>query len=159
MPLWGNRDFASGNNKPNWANTANVFGVNTAEAGVVQSGVAQGWVEWTRGRGYIVGIDILNVGSNIVSSGFLAITGGNGSVVANASYTINSVSNTVATVTLVNPGADFNTQPAVANVANTGVGYPAQFRARMGGRFGRNTYETLVVVKGMSLTDDSDTAF
>jgi hypothetical protein len=29
----------------------------------------------------------------------------------------------------------------------------------MGGRFGRNTYETLVVVKGMSLTDDSDTAF
>ena len=157
MPLWGTRDFTSGNNKPVWANTQNVFGVNTAEAGVVQSGVTQGWVEWTRGRGYVVGVNILNVGSNITSSGFLVVSGGNGSVNANISYGINNVSNTVNTITINNPGDGFNTQPSVANVANTGVGYPAQFELRMGGRFGRNTYETLVVVKGM--TGDADTTF
>lgn len=154
--LWGTRDFTSGNNKPNWANTANVYGVDTTEAGLID-GVTPGWVEVKRGLGYVIGVDISNAGSNITSAGFVTITGGSPRTAANISFGINSVSKTVNTVTLVSGGDGYLTMPT-ANVANTGVGFPAVFTLRMGGRFNRNTYETLVVVKGMT-GDSEDTEF
>lgn len=151
MPLWGNTDTVSGNNKPLFANSSDVYGVSTTEALAANNTSKQltpGWVQVTRGTGYLVGVAIGNAGSNIVASGFLSIGGGGSTSNANVRYTVNTVSNTVNSVSIVNPGEGFVSSPS-ANIANTGVGYPAQLVLTFGGRFNRNTYETLVVVKGM----------
>lgn len=156
MALWGTRDFVSGNNKPLWANTANVYGVDMSEAQAANNRtrrMAPGWVEFQRGRGYIRGVSISNAGSNITSAGFVTLNGGNFDVAANISFGINNVSNTVNTVTIVRNGEGYLNVPN-AFVLNTGVGFAATFQLTMGGRFGRNVHETLVIVKG--ITGDAD---
>jgi hypothetical protein len=158
MALWGSRDFASGNNKPLWANTANVYGVDVTEAQAANNRgrrMTSGWVEFQRGRGYINGISITNAGSNITSAGFVTLNGGNFDVAANISFGINNVSNTVNTVTIVRKGEGYLNTPN-AYVVNTGFGFAATFTLTMGGRFGRNVHETLVVVKNMTGDADAD---
>jgi hypothetical protein len=156
MPLWGNRDFTSGNNKPLYANTSNVYGIDTSESIAANNAFKRttpGWVEVTRGRGYVRGVAIANAGANITSAGFVTINGGGAYTPANISYTVNTTTNTVNSVTLVS-GGDGYLNVANAIVANTGVGYPARIELIMGGRFGRNVTETLVVIK--SMVGDSD---
>lgn len=156
MPLWGLRDFVSGNNKPLWANTANVYGVDASEAQAANNRsrrMAPGWVEFQRGRGYVQGISITNAGSNITSAGFVTIDGGNADIAANIRYTVNTTTNTVNSVTIVNQGAGY-LNVANAYVVNTGVGFRATFALQMGGRFGRNVHETLVFTR--NITGDAD---
>lgn len=156
MPLWGLRDFTSGNNKPNWANTANVYGVDVSEAQAANNRtrrMAPGWVEFQRGRGYILSAAITNAGSNITSSGFVTLDGGGVDVAANLSYTINTSTNTVNSVSVVRAGEGYLNVPN-ATVANTGVGFPAIFSLVFGGRFGRNVHETLVFTH--TLSGDAD---
>ena len=151
MPLWGTRDFVSGNNKPKYANTSNVVGINTAEAQAKARGATQGWVEVTRGRGFIQSITIVDGGQNYNSAGFLTITGGSPQTSANISFGVNSVSKQVNAVSIVNPGAGFLTMPTFgANATNSQT---ATFLVTMGGRFNRNTYETLVIVKNVTSND------
>ena len=158
MALWGTVDYASGNTKPTYANTANIYGVDTTEAAVADGkGVSPGWVEYHRGSGYVASISIANAGSNITSAGYVTISDVNATVNANISFGINNVSNTVNSVSLNEAGEGYVTLPT-ATVANTGVGFPAVIELIMGGRFNRNTYETLVVVKGMT-GDAEDTVF
>ena len=156
MPLWGTRDFVSGNNKPVWANTANVYGANVTEVTAATwsgKGVSPGWVQVTRGRGAIINVTIANAGSNIRSSGSVNLFYGNAQTNASITYGINNVSNTVNTVTLVTGGDGYLNMP-VANVTKPpGAGYDATFTITIGGRFNRNTTETLVVVKNL-LSDD-----
>lgn len=56
MPLWGNKDFATGNNKPKYANTASVFGIDVSEqqqsvTSATDRPTHAGWVEKTVGSG------------------------------------------------------------------------------------------------------------
>lgn len=157
MPLWGLRDFASGNNKPLYANTSNVFGVSLVEAQASNNRtrhLTPGWVEITRGRGYIQSISIANAGSNIRTAGFVTLDGGGYYTQANISYGINNISNTVNTVTIINRG-DGYVNTINVYVANTGTGgFYAQFTTIMGGRFGRNNIDTLVATK--NITGDAD---
>jgi hypothetical protein len=149
MALWGNTVFASGNQKPKFANTANVIGANTSRSSAVGLGISPGWVERTIGTGYVKEIGILgsNTGANYNANGFITFTGGGGTG-ANASFTYNAVTNTIATITLNSGGSGYsNTPTAGANVANT---TRALFYVRLGGRADRNTYETLAYVKSMS---------
>lgn len=94
MPLWGGRQFASGNSKPNYAyapyfavpqgggltlgaannaqNVANVFGVTangmTDAASLLRSQVGHaGWVAVSIGRGFIRDGVLLSAGNNITN--------------------------------------------------------------------------------------------
>ena len=114
MPLWGNKDYATGNQKPLFANTSNissasttvgakantnkfygsVFGVSSTEADAV-SGTNKkpahpGWVSHKVGTGPIKGISITG-GNGYNSGGYLILTDtsvANSGSGANISYSI-----------------------------------------------------------------------
>ena len=120
MPLWGNKDFATGNNKPVYANTSNLvsnstinagkantdkfygstFGVSATEETAQTKYPAQhaGWVSLKVGTGPIKSISVVNGGQGINSAGFLLLTDtsakGSGAT-ANISYTIANSQNTL----------------------------------------------------------------
>jgi hypothetical protein len=183
MSLWGTKDQA--NNAPKYAvagglgvaangealfgNTQvgafvadaalGVFGVDTTEAGVAGEGkkVAHaGWNLRKVGTGSVISIQIANAGANYKTPGFITFTGGSGTG-ANASYTVNTTTNTINSVTLVSGGSDYIAAPT-ANAANaTGVN-SASFVVTVGGRAGRVSYETLVAA-GSITGDAEDTIF
>lgn len=96
MPLWGNIDYANGNNKPVWANTSNLtsnstingtaangynyygstMGVSASEQAAATAKHPQhaGWVSQKIGTGPIKSISILTAGAGINTDGFLIIT-------------------------------------------------------------------------------------
>lgn len=118
MSLWGNKDYATGNNKPVYANTtylvsnstingskANtakyygaVWGVSATEAAntlVDGKKVAHaGWVSQKIGTGPIASIAIVSGGQGYNAAGFLTISGG-GDGTVNVSYTIANSQNTL----------------------------------------------------------------
>lgn len=118
MSLWGNKDYATGNNKPKYANTtylvsnstingskANtakyygaVWGVSATEAAntlVDGKKVAHaGWVSQKIGTGPIASIAIVSGGQGYNAAGFLTISGG-GDGTVNVSYTIANSQNTL----------------------------------------------------------------
>jgi hypothetical protein len=152
MSQWGSRDFTSGNNKPVWANTPNVYGANTAEASLAGRGVHPGWVSVVRHTGPVASIEINHPGGGYNANGFIVFTGGGGSG-ANASFiaksnTANVSDNTVISVTLISGGANYNTAPvATANLGNSNA---ATFVVRMGGKAGRFSIETLVAMDSIT---------
>lgn len=121
MPLWKNVDFSSGNNKPLFANTTNVWSESTihgeaantaAYYGVVfgvsaleQANTAEGrkvthagWVSQKIGTGPIVGVSFSTPGSGVNANGYFAVTDtsvyGKGTS-ANISYFIANSQNTL----------------------------------------------------------------
>lgn len=169
MPLWGNLDLASKAPKSNvisHQSSANgqiafdnvqvgafvagqavgVFGVSAAEAANTKVTHA-GWVKRTAGTGPVQSIAIVAGGTGY-ANGFLSISGGGVSnVAANASYTVNSGSGVINTVTLVSGGSLYvGTVDVIADTTNTGM---ATFTATMGGRANRKSYETLVAQGSM----------
>lgn len=131
MSLWGNKDYATGNNKPVYANTSpsasnstingskantakyygNVWGVsNTEAANTLADGPKvqhAGWVSQKIGTGPIQTVTIVSGGSGYNSAGFLTVSGGGGAN-ANISYTIANVANTLQA---------FSTNPAWNTIA------------------------------------------
>lgn len=123
MPLWGNKDYATGNNKPLYANTTNatsssvingtaantnayygiVAGVSTGEMANTTTSAKvphhSGWVSLKIGTGPIVSINATGA-TGINASGYLRITDGSvhgqGSG-ANISYTTANSQNTLQT--------------------------------------------------------------
>ena len=121
MPLWGNIDYATGNNKPLYANTSNVSSQSTINGSVantdayygsvvgvsateqessnskVQHPAHAGWVSMKIGTGPITGL-VISGGTGINSGGYLIITdnsikrSGTG---ANISYSIANSQNTL----------------------------------------------------------------
>lgn len=137
-----------------------VFGVDSSEKSNTASEGPKvthaGWVKRTVGTGFIQSIAVSNGGANYNANGFILFTGGGGSG-ANASFTINTVSNTINSVTVVNRGSNYNAAPTVAaGVANT---TPATFTVTMGGRTGRITYETLVAMGSMTPGANTDNGY
>lgn len=163
MPLYGNREFASGNQKPQYANTGNIYGISTGEKsntggqGIGPKLTHSGWVEVRKGTGGIAAITINNAGIGYNGSGFLIFTGGNGSG-ANAAFTANALNaNSIVTVTLNAAGAGYNAAPtATANLGNT---VAATFNITMGGRFGRISHEVLVASGSISGDVDDASGF
>jgi hypothetical protein len=187
--LWGNKDYATGNNKPVYANTtylisnstingskANtakyygaVWGVSATEsANTLVDGkkVAHaGWVSQKIGTGPVASINITNGGQGYNANGFLTISGG-GDATINVRYTIanslntlqsfssNARLNSIASITIVNPGAGFNVAPTViAGGANI---VAATFAVTLGGKAGRVQYETLVAMGSMTEDNSAD---
>ena len=116
--LWGNNDYATGNNKPLYANTSpsasnstingskantakyygNVWGVSATEAantlGDGPKVAHAGWVSQKIGTGPISSITLTRAGSGINAGGYLSISGGGGSG-ANISFAIANSQNTL----------------------------------------------------------------
>lgn len=188
MPLWGNKDYATGNNKPVYANTTYLISnstingpkANTAKYYGAVWGVSPteqantlaradgshpqhaGWVSQKIGTGPIQSITITSGGQGYNANGFLTISGGgDGNVnvrytIANSQNTLQSYSsnarwNAISTLTIINDGAGFNTAPTViAGGSNIAA---ATFSVTLGGRAGRQSYETLVAMG--SITEDN----
>lgn len=154
MPLWGNRDFPSGNNKPKYANTANVFGANTAEARAAGKGVHPGWTQFQWGTGGIAGVNIVWRGGGYNANGYVAFTSvdGRGSG-ANASFiaksnNANATDNVILQIVVNNPGSGYTRPPtATANLSNSNT---AILSVIPGGRMGRPMIETLVAMNDLS---------
>lgn len=180
MSLWGNKDQA--NNAPKYSvagglgvaangkvlynNTSSSvfvtnlaigdFGVSANEAsnttGEGKKVAHAGWNLRKAGTGSVINITITDPGANYNTNGFITFTNGGG-VGANASYTVNTKSNTVNSVTLISGGSGYVVAPT-ATVANaTGVN-SATFVVTVGGRAGRVHYETLVA--GGTITNDGE---
>jgi hypothetical protein len=118
MSLWGNKDYASGNNKPLYANASptasestingsaantnayygNVWGVSATESantlGDGQKVAHAGWVSQKIGTGPLATITITSPGSGINANGFLAISGAGGTG-ANIKFEIANSQNTL----------------------------------------------------------------
>lgn len=195
MPLWGNLDTASGNQKPLWANTTNawsksttvgetansvygfVYGVSATEASnaAAPKGVAHpGWVAQKIGTGPVISIDIVSGGEGVNSAGFILLTdatvnqrgtGANISYsIANAQNTLQASSsntrlNTVASIVVNNGGAGYaNADAITATITGTSIVAPV-LRVTLGGRAGRNFYETLVAMGSISGDDPRDNSY
>jgi hypothetical protein len=179
MPLWGNRDLASGNQKPVFANTSpttsnstingtkantakyygNVWGVSATEAAANTTGdggkmTHAGWVSQKIGTGFVKEVRITSAGSGYNAAADLIFTGGGGSG-ATGTYTVSSNANAqlnvVTTVSVTNGGSGYTSKPTVtANGSNISA---ASIEVIMGGKVGRTQYEVLVAMG--SITDDN----
>lgn len=136
-----------------------VFGVDPAEtANTTAEGpyvTHAGWTLRHAGSGPVISITLDTAGANYASDGFILFTGGGGSG-ANASYTVNSVSNTITTVTLNSGGSGYVTAPTATAANGTGVN-AASFSVTTGGRSNRISYETLVAMGSMTGDGSDDT--
>lgn len=185
--LWGNKDYPSGNQKPLFANTTLTTSKSTINDGVANTnkyygavaGVSageetrasasgqppipqhSGWVSLKVGTGSITGVKITN-GGNVTSNGFIVLTDnsalGKGAN-ANISYTINSVTSLVTSVT-VNKGGDHWSNAAAIGYAVTGTNTAQPTLSfTLNGRAGRVTTETLVAMGTITLDAPSDNVF
>ncbi|MGI9215007.1 MAG: hypothetical protein ACR2HS_05080 [Gammaproteobacteria bacterium] len=137
-----------------------IFGVDTTEAGILtgegKKVAHAGWNLRKAGSGPVTGIIITGGNVNYNTNGFITFTSTNGSG-ANASYTVNTVSNTISTITLNSGGSGYTEAPTATAANATGVN-SATFTLTMGGRAGRVQYETLVAM-GSIAGDAEDTIF
>jgi hypothetical protein len=189
MSLWGNVDYPSGNQKPLFANTSNVSSnstingtkANTSKYYGIVAGVSAteeessnstpqhpthaGWVSLKIGTGPISAVAI-SAGGTVNANGFILVTDtatdttsnitGSG---ANISYTINAVTNTVTSVTVVNGGSGFsNVAKLTYKVTGANLSQPTLVFT-LGGRAGRIQTETLVAMGSITGDAPSDNAY
>jgi hypothetical protein len=127
-----------------------------------------GWVSLKIGTGPVVGVSI-DDGGVVNANGFIIVTDtatdstANGYGVgsgANISYTINAVSNTITSVTVVSGGAGYSNASKLTYVvsASDNVTQPT-LTFTLGGRAGRIQTETLVAMGSITLDAPSDNAY
>lgn len=158
----------------------NMFGVSAAEQAntLSQADGAHsqhaGWVSQKIGTGPVVRIDIVNGGTGINAAGYLLIT--DSSVLGqgagfNASFTIansqntlqsfssNSTLNTINSITIVSGGSGFSAVSGL-NVRTNGSNttWPS-LSVTLGGRAGRQNYETIVAMGSITGDDPRDNAY
>lgn len=159
MPLWGNIDYASGNNKPNYSNTATTFGVSVTEvantSGDGRKVAHAGWNKLTAGTGPVASITIATAGDGYANGEFLTFTGGGGTG-ANGSVTVNA-NGAIVGVTIVNSGSGFVSAPTIGVTSANGAN--ASITATVGGRAGRRHYETLVATGTISGDNTADNTY
>jgi hypothetical protein len=85
MPLWSANDDPTG--KPNWSNTADVYGVDKTEAAVAGKGVSPGWVRRTVGTGGVT-LSIVSGGTGFTNSSVITVDGVATSGVVNATANV-----------------------------------------------------------------------
>lgn len=185
--LWGNVDAASGNQKPVFANTTNNTASSTTHGSTANSlgnygammGISAtelqrnallantsvhrpshaGWVSAKVGAGPIASIRVTAAGDGYPASNSLTITDqsnrGSGAV---ATYSVNTVSNTITSVTISNGGAGYVNADSIVITA-VGPGGNATFQAVLGGRAGRVQYETIIAMGSISGDDPKDDVY
>lgn len=188
MPLWGNLDNATGNQKPLFANTANAWskstingdkantakyygnmmGVSAGEQGrVAKHGGHAGWTSQKIGTGPIKDISIVTGGQGINANGFLLLTDtsvlGTGAN-ANISFTIskntaNYLNNTIASLAIVSGGDGWSNSSQITVVTNGANAVAPTFSITLGGRGDRVNYETIVAMGSITGDDPRDNAF
>jgi hypothetical protein len=135
------------------------FGVSAVEAGIAGNGKKvqhAGWNLRKVGVGPIINLQVVDSGNNYPSNGSVTFTGGGGTG-ASATYTVNTTSKIITSVTLVNGGSGYITTP-YANVANATTVNSASILVTMGGRANRTHMETLVAMGSMT-ADAEDAVF
>lgn len=153
----------------------NMYGVSVNEQATTNKhGAHAGWVSQKIGTGPIAAIDILTRGSGLNAAGFLLITDGSPlgtGASANFSYTIantanllqasssNAQLNGIASLTLVSGGSGFsNVSYITVKPTGTNIALPT-FAISLGGRAGREQYETIVAMGSMSGDDPRDNTY
>lgn len=150
MSLWGNIDQA--NNKPKYANTADVYGVDATEAGVAGGDVPHaGWVKVTKGKGTVVDVVIVGGGSGYANGEALIFSAGG----AEATVTTDG-SGVITGIVITSGGTPLEVAPTVT--VDTVGGTLADLTAVLGGKAGRTMFEVLVAMGSMS-GDAEDTEF
>lgn len=156
MSQWGNRDFA--NNKPKYLNTnipgnSKVFLVNTGRLANAtfggDVGVAhQGWVNINQGTGWVESLAVSNVNTALrYANADLSFTQTGESVTnANGWLLVTGTGANNVTVVLDGKGAGYNTAPVVTANVNHPNNATLIFTVTPGGRMGRVSAETLVVI-------------
>ena len=185
--LWGNIDYATGNNKPLYANASpvasnstingaaantakyygNVWGVSATESantlGDGQKVAHAGWVSQKIGKGPIVSIAITSPGSGINAAGFLSISGGGNAsfAIANSQNTLQSYSTNsawnVVTGVTIVDPGSYSSAPTVVYVGANTT--RPTFAVTLGGRAGRVQYETLVAMGSVSGDNSADDTY
>lgn len=136
MSLWGSTDQA--NNKPKYANTANVYGVDAAESGVAGGDVPHtGWVEVKKGAGTVVSVTINDGGTGYANGELVEFSAGDAVAVI-----ATDASGVITAVTVTDGGTPLLATPTAT--PNTVGGSTADLTAVLGGRFGRTQFEVLV---------------
>jgi len=189
MPLWGNFDNATGNQKPLFANTSNVSsnstingtkantskyygivaGVSATEEEVsntsVQHPAHAGWVSLKIGTGPISSVAISD-GGTVNANGFIIVTDTATDTTsnitgsgANISYTINAVTNTITSVNLVNGGSGFSNVSRITYTVTGANLAQPTLVFTLGGRGGRIQTETLVAMGSITGDDPRDNAY
>jgi hypothetical protein len=158
MSLWGKNDYATGNNKPLYSNTATTYGVSVTEAanttGDGPKVTHSGWVKQSIGAGPVKSIAVTVAGTGY-SNGYVNFTGGGGTG-ANASFFTDGNGN-VLSVVVNSGGTNYTTAPsAFATGSNTAI---ATLSVTLGGRAGRRFYETLVATGSIALDDSKDDTY
>lgn len=143
MSLWGNVDNA--NNRPKYANTADVLGIDVAETDANTGIVHAGWVKVTTGTGPVVSIEITGAGTGYANGDAIVAANTNGDgftgeVATDGSGVITSV--TITTGGLYSAAPDL-TIDTVGGTAGTLV-------ATVAGRAGRVHQETLVAMSSIT---------
>lgn len=155
MSLWGNVDQA--NNKPKYANTANTFGVNAAEATVAGGRVPHaGWVDVKLGTGPVTALAIADGGADYAEDEVLIFTGGAGTGAAGIISAVDG-NGAITAVTLTSGGSGYTSAPTVS--ANTVAGTGLDITATVGGRSGRTFFEVLVAMGSISSDASDDATF
>jgi hypothetical protein len=172
MSLWGNKDYATGNNKPLYSNTSTTYGVSVTEAANTSNDgprvVHTGWVKQTIGTGFIKTVSINNAGRGVNAAGYLTISGGGGSnanisyAIANSQNTLQSFSsnaywNVITSLTINNPGDGYTSNPTII-YSGTVLTQP-NITFEMGGRIGRRSYETIVAMGSITEDNPSDNVY
>lgn len=164
MSGWKNTDTQA-NNAPkyltsNWPGNTSVVLVDSARMANATFGVGantksaiahQGWIKVTQGTGFVSSIAVSNVVPTLrYTSGYLTFTG-TANTAANAQIVVTGTGANNVTIVLNNPGLGYNTAPTIAATGanNTGL----VFTVTPGGRMGRITSETLVVLSNTFVTD------
>ncbi len=129
-----------------------VFGVSPAEkvdtTGEGPKVPHAGWNVRKAGTGPVESITITGGNADYRTPGFITFTGGGGGS-ANASYTVNTTTNTINSITLVNGGSGYLSAPT-ATAANANGATTLTCSVTVGGRAGRVQYECLVAMGSMN---------
>jgi hypothetical protein len=144
MSLWGNVDNA--NNRPKYANTANVLGISVAEA-EANTGVAHpGWVQVTLGTGPVASITIDGAGTGYANGDAVVAANTNGS--GFVGEVVTDGTGAITDVTIVEAG-QYSVAPVLT--ITTAAGTTGALSAVVeGGRFGRAQQETLVAMSSIA---------
>lgn len=161
MSLYGNREFASGNQKPNYANTGNTYGISTGEksnTGGLNYGpklTHSGWVLFSLGTGPVGRIDITNAGIGYNANGFLIFSGGNGSG-ANASFTTDYASGNgqVTKITILSGGTGYNADGFLTFTGGGGTGANASFGRNTVAAAGNTINSVTLISRGRGYTSE-----
>lgn len=110
MPLWSANDGPTG--RPNYQNTASVYGVDKTEARLKNVGIGPGWVNVAVQTGYVT-LSLADGGSGYANANFITVDGGaNPAVNATANIVVGTSANLTGTLAVTS---------GQVNVVATGV--------------------------------------